>query len=329
MRRGICSTPKPRAPNSVPALLPAASTPNSTLGKVYAAAAAMTEPGKIVFDDLAPYTAAAGKPTAFMATPIFNNKNRIGVLAFELSSDQITSVLRDRIGLGETGETILVGADFLLHNDSPFTDVNDVLTTQYHTPQVEAALDGQASPVARDSSYRNTAMLAVADPVTFEGKKWAIVSTISEAEAMAPLTDMRNSILTAAAIILALAVGLGLLFSRSVARPITRLTKTMDDLAQGDLSVDVLGKGRHDEIGAMARAVEIFRENAAKVTALTEEERAGSERRRIERTDMMQSLQRGFGEVVDAAVAGDFSKRVGRQFRRCRAQQARRAASTT
>jgi methyl-accepting chemotaxis protein len=286
----------------------------STLGKVYAAAAAMTETGKIVFDDLAPYAGAANKPMAFMATPIFNNKNKIGVLAFELSSDLITSVLNNRIGLGDTGETILVGSDFLLHNDSPFIEGDDVLKTQYHTPQVEAALAGESLPVARVSSYRDMPMLAVANPVTFEGKNWAIVSTISEAEAMAPLTDMRNSILIAAAIILILAVGLGLLFSRSVARPITRLTKTMDDLAQGDLEVDVRGKDRHDEIGAMARAVEIFRENAAKVTALTEEERAGSERRRIERTNMMQSLQRAFGEVVDAAVAGDFSKRVSANF---------------
>ena len=40
---------------------------DSTLGKVYAAAAAMTEPGKVVFDDLAPYSPDGGTPTAFMA----------------------------------------------------------------------------------------------------------------------------------------------------------------------------------------------------------------------------------------------------------------------
>jgi methyl-accepting chemotaxis protein len=64
----------------------------------------------------------------------------------------------------------------------------------------------------------------------------------------------------------------------------------------------------------MARAVEVFRENGLKVTAMTEEERAASQRRRIERTDMMVALQAAFGEVVDAAIAGDFSKRVHAQF---------------
>jgi methyl-accepting chemotaxis protein len=93
-------------------------------------------------------------------------------------------------------------------------------------------------------------------------------------------------------------------------KPSSRLTHTMDALSKGDLDVDVNGQQRHDEIGAMARSVEIFRENAMKITAMTDEERAASERRRIERTAMMQQLQQGFGEVVDAAVDGDFSKRV-------------------
>src|SRR5690606_21023977 len=44
------------------------------------------------------------------------------------------------------------------------------------------------------------------------------------------------------------------------------------------------------------------------------DERAASERRRIDRTDMMVALQAAFGEVVDAAIAGDFSKRVHAQF---------------
>eukprot|EP01036_Dinobryon_divergens_P049687 gene49687-66561_t len=64
----------------------------------------------------------------------------------------------------------------------------------------------------------------------------------------------------------------------------------------------------------MARTVEVFRESALKVNSLTDEERNASERRRIERTSMMQALQRSFGEVVDAAVEGDFSKRVDAEF---------------
>jgi methyl-accepting chemotaxis protein len=88
----------------------------------------------------------------------------------------------------------------------------------------------------------------------------------------------------------------------------------MKSIAEGDYEADVPYLERRNEMGEMARAVEVFRENGLKVSAMTVEERAASERRRIERTDMMVALQAAFGEVVDAAIAGDFSKRVHAQF---------------
>ncbi|WP_042695483.1 HAMP domain-containing protein, partial [Azospirillum sp. B506] len=71
--------------------------------------------------------------------------------------------------------------------------------------------------------------------------------------------------------------------SRSgIVKPITVITGTMSRLANGDLSVDVAGKDRGDEIGGMARAVEIFRQNAldrARMAAAEEEEHLAKERR--------------------------------------------------
>jgi methyl-accepting chemotaxis protein len=158
------------------------------------------------------------------------------------------------------------------------------------------------------------ALMTATVPVTFEGSKWALVSAIGEDEAFAPLDGMRNSILLAGAVVLVLAILFGLVVSRTITRPISRLNNTMDRLAGGDLTVEVDGKARRDEIGAMARSVEVFRENALKISSMTDEERAASERRRVERTSMMQSLQSAFGEVVDAAVDGDFGKRVPANF---------------
>jgi methyl-accepting chemotaxis protein len=88
----------------------------------------------------------------------------------------------------------------------------------------------------------------------------------------------------------------------------------MKAVAEGNLEVEVKGSERSDEIGEMARTVEEFRENAMKITSMTDEERAASERRRVDRSTMMQALQQSFGEVVDAAVAGDFTKRVEAEF---------------
>jgi methyl-accepting chemotaxis protein len=287
---------------------------NTELGKLYAEAMAMPEPGKIVFADIAPYAATPGKSAAFMATPIYNNKTLTGVVAFKLSTDRINQMMSTRLGLGETGETLFVGADHLLHNDSPFTEGADELTTAYDTPQVDAALRGETLPVAVTENYRDQRMLAVAAPVTFEDHTWALVATIADDEAMAPVNTMRNWILILGGIALAVVAIIGFIFSRSMTKPITRLTETMEALAQGDLAIDVKGGDRKDEMGAMARAVEVFRENGQRVEQMTTSEREASERRRVDRSKMMGDLQRAFGVVVDAAIDGDFTQRVEARF---------------
>ena len=97
---------------------------------------------------------------------------------------------------------------------------------------------------------------------------------------MAPVAQMGTMILLIGGIVIAGAGVLGWLFSRTITRPVSRLTATMASLADGDLAIEVEGTGGKDELGAMARAVEVFRENAIRVAEMTEEERAGSDRRR-------------------------------------------------
>jgi methyl-accepting chemotaxis protein len=107
---------------------------------------------------------------------------------------------------------------------------------------------------------------------------------------------------------------LGFVASRLITRPIPKLAQTMDVVAQGNYDVDVPFTTLGNEVGAMARAVEVFRENGLRVSQMTEAEAArivaDEEKRRL----MMTELQAAFGEVVDAAVSGDFTKRVHAQF---------------
>src|SRR5690606_23684623 len=123
------------------------------------------------------------------------------------------------------------------------------------------------------------------------------------------VVEMRNMTMLVGGGLLAIAALLGMLFARTITRPITRLTTSMEALANGELSVAVEGGGRHDEIGAMARNVEVFRENALKVNEMTEAEAARIVAGQAERAAMMQDLQRAFGQVVDAAIAGDSTSR--------------------
>ena len=109
-------------------------------------------------------------------------------------------------------------------------------------------------------------------------------------------------------------IGAAVPIALSLTRPIAGITKNMKQLAEGDLETEIIGAGRKDEIGEMARAVEVFKENGQKVKQMTHAEVEAEQRRQEERARMMQELQSEFGAVVDAAIAGDFSQRVDTEF---------------
>jgi len=283
------------------------------LGRAYRAALGLGEPGQVAFTDVSLY-APAGGPASFLATPIFDPRKKLmGVLAVEMPVAAINAMMQNKDNLGQTGESFFVGEDYLMRSDSSFSEPDDILSTRYENPIVTAALGGVEGE-GTTTDYRGTEMIATATPVEFNGARWAMVTTIAEAEAFAPVVEMRDMMLMVGAGLLVLAAAGGYLFSRTMTRPITRLTGTMDALAAGKLDVEVKGADRSDEIGAMAKAVQVFKENAGKMTEMTEGERAASLQRRADRATMMGQLQRAFGEVVDAAIAGDFAKRVIADF---------------
>jgi methyl-accepting chemotaxis protein len=112
-----------------------------------------------------------------------------------------------------------------------------------------------------------------------------------------------------------LAVGLlALLMSRIISRPVPALSKVMAAIADNRLDVDVPYTQNTNEIGEMARAVAVFRDNAVRISEMSEAEAVAIQKRAAERAEMMQQLQQQFGAVVDAAVAGDFSRRVTARF---------------
>ncbi|HVY52023.1 MAG TPA: methyl-accepting chemotaxis protein [Devosia sp.] len=280
------------------------------LGKLVAQALTLGR-DKTAFADFSFYR-PAGRPEAFMAAPVYKDDAVQGVLVYEISASAISRKMDAIEGLGETGEAMIVGADGLMRTQSRFSSDPNVLVTPVRGDIVKAAVDGQRASGIVD--YRGQKMVALAAPFALDGAKWAVMAVQSQDEVFAPVVSMRNWMILVGGALLAVAALAGLFFARSVTRPITRLTGTMKALAEGDLETQITGTARSDEIGEMARTVEVFRENALKISSMTEEERAASERRRIERSTMMQALQNAFGEVVDAAVAGDFSRRVEAEF---------------
>jgi methyl-accepting chemotaxis protein len=106
-----------------------------------------------------------------------------------------------------------------------------------------------------------------------------------------------------------LVAGLGIAFyvgAKELSQPILRLTGTMKRLAEGDLDADVPFAGRKDEIGEMAATVEVFKRNGLAVRELNAQETALRQK--------SADLQSSIAVVVAAAAAGDFTRRINKDY---------------
>ncbi len=101
---------------------------------------------------------------------------------------------------------------------------------------------------------------------------------------------------------LALSVLLGVLLTRGISRPVHGITVAMGKLADGDKTLVVPFRGRRDEIGRMAEAVEVFKQNAIEMDRLQTEQEALKARAEEERKAAMLKLADSFELRVKGVV---------------------------
>jgi methyl-accepting chemotaxis protein len=268
------------------------------LGNAFRAAAQSDTQGSLHFFDFEAYAPSYGAPASFISTPVFVDGEKTGVLVFQMPIERINAVMGGTAGLGETGETFLVGADHLMRNDSRFSQSSTILTSAVRNAAVDAALAGTAGS-AVTSDYRGMALQMLAVPFEFQGVRWAVVAAVGIDEINAAIVSMRNTILLMSALCLAVVVVVGFFMARSITRPISSLTRAMGILAEGDVTVDICGTQRHDEIGEMSAAVQVFKDNAIRNRAYEADQ---EEHKRLAVDEQRRVLN---------ALADDFQAKVG------------------
>jgi methyl-accepting chemotaxis protein len=128
------------------------------------------------------------------------------------------------------------------------------------------------------------------------------VSSVIEAQ-LANAAKISRSILIGAGVIGVILLGIILLATRSVTKPIKGLTGGMKKLAEGDFAVVLPGLGRSDEIGEMAQAVEDFKIKAAERARQEADEKTVADRRaaagrKAEMQRLADEFESAVGEIV-------------------------------
>jgi methyl-accepting chemotaxis protein len=115
-------------------------------------------------------------------------------------------------------------------------------------------------------------------------------------------TSTKRSLI-AAGLVLLLTLAVSAFVAQRISRPLQRMTAAMKEVASGRLDVDLPGIGRQDEIGEMAQALEVFKNNAIARQALEAEQKQGEinavSRRRADMHRMADDFESAVGEIVE------------------------------
>lgn len=183
-----------------------------------------------VFIDYAPYTPSYEAPASFIASPIFESKRLIGVLIFQLPLDQVSQVMSSTFGLGETGESYLVGSDNKMRSDSFFEPQYSVHASfdprqqvSVKTPQIVNALDNR-SGFMQSRNYLGQKVVAAYTPLVVMGTRWALIVEQSTTEAYGAISSLRLLFGIMMLGLLIITIGVAVKFGRSIASPIQDLS---------------------------------------------------------------------------------------------------------
>lgn len=284
---------------------------NSPLGQAFAKAKTL-KVGTLAFADFQPYAPTDGAPAAFIAGPLNNAMGFVGgYVAIRVPLALINEIMGERTGLGDTGETYLVGPDKLMRSDSALDPEHHSVKASFaavdqgkvETLAASQALEGkEGAHILTD--YRGEPALTAFTPVAVSGSTWGLIAEVAKGEAFAAATALRNLMLAIGAVGAAIIAGFGFLVARGIANPVVDMTAAMKRLVGGDLDASVPAQGREDEIGDMSEAVQFFKNNCVERVRLEKEADESKIRSEQERQEMMRRLADDFrkdvGGIVDA-----------------------------
>ena len=135
------------------------------------------------------YYAPSDENAAFIGAPVYDEKGElIAVIALQFSTGRINEVMQEKTGLGETGETYLVGDDYLMRSDSRFFTESTLLKQKVETESVKFGLQNESGNHII-SDYRGADVLSFYKDLGLNEAfgtdfEWVVIAEIDESEAL-------------------------------------------------------------------------------------------------------------------------------------------------
>ncbi len=256
---------------------------SSDLGKAFREAIKQ-ERGDAVFFDFKPYAPSNGAAASFISQPIFDEtRTVVGVLVYQMPIERIDGIMQKSEGMGESGESYIVGTDHLMRSNSRFSEESTILDPNMRVTgvTVDGALRGR-SGIEVVEDYRGIDVVSAYAPLEYLGTKWAILAEMDVSEMREPVVSLAW-LMTGIAIAISVVMAIvSAFFARTITTPIHSMVNAMGKLAEGDETVIVPHQDQEDEIGEMADAVQVFKQNLIERREFREQAKKEEETRRQE-----------------------------------------------
>jgi len=241
--------------------------------------------------DFEPYRPNLGRPMGFAISPIFDGAQMIGMLLLQFPIDNFNKVLTGDFrwkeeGMGETGETYLVGPDGTMRSRSRFmygdpegfvetlrrssvpSSIVDQIERQANvlcvlpvdSPAAAAALNGQ-SGIMETTDYRGEKVLSAYGPLELDSLRWGVLAEMDMSEVEAPVRAFARRVVISAAALAGIVTLVALSVANLLTQPLRRLAEGARRLGAGETDVRVDVKSQ-DEFGELAA---VFNDMAANI----------------------------------------------------------------
>ncbi len=130
-----------------------------------------------------------------------------------------------------------------------------------------------------------------------------IALTIDSSPLMASLAKQKMMLSTGSGVLLIVMSVIIFLLAQSITKPVVKMTQAMEILAGGDVNVTIPAQNRNDEIGKMADAVQIFKDNALEKILLVQEQELSQKQAEEEKVRLMNQMADDFETTVGSLIA--------------------------
>jgi signal transduction histidine kinase len=218
------------------------------------------------------YALSLDKMTVVASRPVSDREGAFGVLAGRANLDSLNAVMVGRAGLGDTGETYLVGSNHRLLTDLR-REGHEIPSTYVRTRGADIAIEQGRSGFASYTGYDGRQVIGV--------YRWipklqvAMLAEQGESEALRATRLALWTTVSIAILATLLAILVGTMLIHTIVRPLSALGETAGRIADGELGLTASVK-RDDEIGKLATSFN-------RMTGRLHEVAASEERRRLAR----------------------------------------------